>query len=104
MMSHLHATKSHCGVEPKGAQEASFSQALQFFQEICFLHAAQFAYRKGLCCTDALLIISDYLQNSIDAGMEYYIVQLDLSAAFDRVSHSGHLSNSKFIGVGGSVL
>ena len=103
-MSHLHATKSHCGVEPEGAREASFSQALQFFQEICFLPAAQFAYRKGLGCTDALLIISDHLQNSIDAGMEYYIVQLDLSAAFDRESHSGHLFNLKFIGVGGSVL
>ena len=37
-------------------------------------------------------------------GMESYIVQLDFSAAFDRVSHSGLLFKLKSIGVGGSKL
>ena len=69
-----------------------------------FLHVAQFAYRKGLGCTDALLTISHYYQKSLDAGMEPYIVQLDFSAAFDRVSHSGLLFKLKSIGVGGSML
>ena len=50
--------------------------------------AAQFAYRKGLGCTDALLTISHHLQKSLDARTESYIVQLDFSAAFDKVSHS----------------
>ena len=36
--------------------------------------------------------------------MESYIVQLDFTAAFDRVSHSGLLFKLKCIGVGGSVL
>ena len=36
--------------------------------------------------------------------MESYIVQIDFSAAFDRVSHSGLLFKFKSIGVGGSVL
>ena len=64
----------------------------------------QFAYRIGLGCTDALLTISRYLQKSLDAVMESYIVQLNFSAAFDRVSHSGLSFKLKFIGVGGSVL
>ena len=53
-------------------------------------------------CNDALLTIPCHLQKSLDAWMESYIVQLDFSAAFDRVSHSGALF--KFIGVDGSVL
>ena len=44
------------------------------------LPAAQFAYRKVLACTYALL-------KSLDAGMESYIVQLDFSAAFNKVNH-----------------
>ena len=36
--------------------------------------------------------------------MESHIVQLDFSAAFDRVSHSGLLFKLKSIGVGDGVL
>ena len=72
--------------------------------ECCLLPAAQFAYRKGLSYTDALRTISHQIQKSLDAGMESYIVQLDFSAAFDRVSHSGLLFKLKYIGVGGNVL
>ena len=36
--------------------------------------------------------------------MEFYIVQLDFSATFDRVSKSGLLFKLKSIGVDGSVL
>ena len=56
-----------------------------------FLTAAQLAYRKGLSCIVTLLTIAHHLQKSLDAGMEFYIVQLDFSAAFGRVSHSGLL-------------
>ena len=33
--------------------------------------------------------ISHHFQKSLDTGMKSYIVQLDFSVAFDRVSHSG---------------
>ena len=69
-----------------------------------FCLLAQFAYRKAQACTDALLTISHHLQKSLDTGMESYIVQLDFSAAFERVSYSGLLLKLKSIGVGGSVL
>ena len=62
-----------------------------FCEKHGLLPAAQFAYRKGLGCTDALLTISHHLQTSLDAVMESYIVQLDFSAVFDRGSHSGLL-------------
>ena len=75
-----------------------------FCEKYVFVPAAQFADRKGLGCTDELLTISHHLQMSLDTGMEFYIVQLDVSAAFDRVSHSGLLFKLKSIGVGGSGL
>ena len=68
------------------------------------LPSAQFAYRKGLGCTDALLTISHHLHKSLDTGMESYIVQLNFCAVFDRVSHCGFLFQLRSIGVGGSVL
>ena len=46
-----------------------------------------------------LITISHHLQKSLDTGMESYILQLDFSAAFDRVSHSGLLFKLKSIGV-----
>ena len=66
--------------------------------------AAQFAYMKSLDSTDALLIISQQIQKSLDTGMESYIALLDFSAAFDRESHRGLLFKLKSIAVGGSVL
>ena len=72
--------------------EKLVSHNLSNFCEKCgFLTAAQLAYRKGLGCTVTLLTKAHHLQKSLDAGMESYIVQLDFSAAFGRVSHSGLL-------------
>ena len=51
-----------------------------------------------------MLTISHHLQKSIDTGMGSNIVQLNFSAPFNRMSHSGLLFKLKFIGVGGSVL
>ena len=76
----------------------------RFCPKYPFLPAAQFAYWKGLGYTDALLTISHLLQKSLDGGMESYIVQLDFSAAFDKVSHSGLLFTLKSTDVSCSVL
>ena len=85
--------------------EKLVSHKLSSFREkYVFLPAAQFAYIKGLGCTDTLLTISHHLQKSLDAGIESYIIQLNFSAAFDRVSRSGLLFKFKSIVVGGSVL
>ena len=51
------------------------------------LPTTQFAYRKGLSTCDALLCLSHTMQS----GQEARIVQIDFSAAFDRVNYLGIL-------------
>ena len=58
------------------------------------LPTTQFAYRKGLGTCDALLCVAHNLQNALEMGQGDRIVQIDFSAAFDRVNHQGFSSSS----------
>ena len=69
---------------------------------VCF-HTL-FAYRKGLVAHDALLCVSHTLQSALESGQEARIVQIDFSAAFDRVNHQGILYKLCSVGIGGSVF
>ena len=60
----------------------------------------QFAYRKGLGTCDALLCVSHALKSQQEAR----IVQINFSAAFDRVNHQGILYKLCSMGIGGSAL
>ena len=51
------------------------------------LPTTQFADRKGLGTCDALLCLSHTLQSVLESGEKARIVQLDFSAAFNRVNH-----------------
>ena len=53
------------------------------------LPTIQFAYRKGFGIT--LLCVAHTLQSALEMGKEARIVQIDFSAAFDRVNHQGIL-------------
>ena len=55
------------------------------------LPTSQFAYRKCLGTYDALLCVSHTLQSVLENGQEARIMQIDFSAAFDRVNHLGIL-------------
>ena len=68
------------------------------------LPTTQFDYRKGLGTCDALLCMAHTLQSALKMGQEARIVQIDFSAAFDRVYHQGILFKLCSVGVGGSVL
>ena len=68
------------------------------------LPTTQFAYRKGLGTCDALLCMSHTLQSALKSGQEARIIQIDFSAAFDRVDHQGILYKLCSVGIGGSVL
>ena len=64
----------------------------------------QFAYRKGLGTCDALLSVSHTLQSTFESGQEARIIQIDFSAAFDRVNHQGILYKLCSVDIGGSLL
>ena len=68
------------------------------------LPTTQFAYRKGMGTCDALLCLSHTLQSALESGQEAGIVQIDFSAAFDRVNYLGILYKLCSVGIGGSVL
>ena len=68
------------------------------------LPTTQFAYRKGLGTCDALLCVFHTLQSALECGQEARIVQIDFSAAFDRVNHLGILYRPCSVGIEGSVL
>ena len=53
------------------------------------LPTTQFAYRKGRGTCDALLCVAYTFQSALEMGQEARIVQIDFSAAFDRVNHQG---------------
>ena len=57
----------------------------RFMEQSGVLPTTQFAHRKGLGTCDALLCVSHTLQSTQEIGKEARIVQIDFSAAFDRV-------------------
>ena len=67
------------------------------------LPTTQFAYRKGLDTCDALLCVSHTLQSALESGQEARIMQIDFSAAFDRVNHLGILYRICSVSIEGSV-
>ena len=76
----------------------------RFMKHSGVLPTTQLAYRKGLGTCDALLWVSNTLQSALESGQEARIVQIDFSAAFERVNHQGILLKLCSVGIGGSVL
>ena len=80
------------------------SVRLERFMECSVLPTTQFAYRNGLGTSYALLYVSHILQNALESGPEGRTVQIDLSAAFNRVNHLGILYKLCSVSIVGSVL
>ena len=68
------------------------------------LPTTQFPYQKGLGTCDALLCVYHTLQSASESGQEARIVQIDFSAAFDRVNHLCILYMLCSVGIECSVL
>ena len=73
----------------------------RFMERSGVLPTTKFAYRKDLGTCDALLCMSHTLQTALESGQEARIVQIDFSAAFDRVNHQGNLYKLCSVGIGG---
>ena len=76
----------------------------RFMERSGVLPTTQFACRKGLGTCDALLCVSHTLQSALESGQEARILQIDFSAAFDRVNPLGILYKLCSVGIRGSVL
>ena len=57
----------------------------QFMERSGVIRTTQFAFRKGKGTCDALLCVSHTLQSVLKSGQEARIMQIDFSAAYDRV-------------------
>ena len=68
------------------------------------LPTTQFVHRKWLGTCGELLCVSHTLQSALEGGQESRIVQIDFSAAFDRVNRRGILYKLGFVGIGVCVL
>ena len=66
----------------------------RFMENSGVLPTTLFAYRKGLGTHDALLCVSLTMQGALESGQDARIVQIDFSAAFDRVNHLCILSSA----------
>ena len=57
-----------------------------------------------MCVTQKRSVcVSHTLQSALESGQEARIVQIDFSAAFDRVNRQGILYRLSSVGIGGSV-
>ena len=68
------------------------------------LPTTKFAYWKCLGTCSALLCVSQTLQSALESGQEARIVQIDFSAAFNRIKDQGILYWLCSVGIRGSVL
>ena len=75
----------------------------RFLEHNCVLPTTHFAYRKGLGTCDALFCVFHTLHSALESGQEARIMQIDFSAAFDRVNHQGILLRLCYVGSEGSV-
>ena len=86
-----------------------FERLVSVCLEQCMEHTgvlptSQFAYRKGLGTSGALLCMSYTLQSALESGQEARIVQIDFSATYDRVNYQSILYKLCSVSIGGFVL
>ena len=83
----------------KGFKKIVAGKLSNFLKSNSMLHTSQFLYRMSLGTCDALLTLSHDRQFALDRGIEGRLVQLDFSAAFDRVRYCGLLCKLRSLSI-----
>ena len=69
----------------------------EFFESRAILLPIQYGFRNGLGTCNAVLHVAHVIQVVLNSGAKARLVQIDFSAAFNRVNHAGITYKLKFV-------
>ena len=71
---------------------------------MCFFSDFQYRFRSSILTADLMTVVSDRIARACNSSGATRAVALDISKAFDRVSHAGLLHKLKSCGISGQVF
>jgi hypothetical protein len=85
-------------------EKAMYNRVVSFLEENNLFDSEQHGFRKGKSCVSALVEFTESVINSIDNGERPVGIFMDLSKAFDSISHKTLLQKLGSLGISGVSL